>query len=89
MPLDLDPTKPVVGKIEIVLYMGDEGIGTAYGLEGVSTEAAIGYLTVVTDRLREERSFEWDTCSECKRPWSEHFEEDDDQPTLYDQEEDE
>lgn len=85
MPLDIDPSTPIVGNIEIALYMSADGVDVAYGLEGVSPEAAIGYLIVVSDRLREERKYEWDTCPDCKRPWSEHGEDDE---SIYDQDED-
>lgn len=87
MALDGIPSDAtVVGKIEIALVLSGDGIGTAYGVEGMTNEAAIGYLTIVTDRLREERSLQWDTCPGCGEPWDSH--EDDDGPDLYDQEED-
>ena len=68
----------VVGNIEIALYLSDEGdVRTAYGFDGVSEEAAVGHLTVVLDRIREERLLSWDTCPSCHLPWSEHDDPDD------------
>lgn len=68
-----------MGEVTIVTYMSGDGIGTAYGVEGMSKEEAIGRLTIVLDRLREEVKLEWDTCPACKRPWSEHDEDDEEE----------
>lgn len=85
MSLELDPQTTVVGRIEIVLYLDDDGVGTTYSVDGIANEAALGYLMIVSDRIREERKYEWDTCPDCGHPWSEH----DEDPELYDQEDDE
>lgn len=80
MALNLPPNTQPVGSIEITLTMGADGVGVAYGMEGVSPEAAIGYLTVVSDRIREERRLQWDTCPGCGVPWEEHDEGEDGDP---------
>jgi hypothetical protein len=84
------PNAQQVGSIEIALYLTEDGTGTAYGLDGVTPEAAIGYLTIVTDRLREERSLQWDTCPGCGLPYDECAErgEDDDEAEDEDMEDD-
>lgn len=73
----LPPNASQVGSIEIVLYLDEDGIGTAFGYEGISKEAALGHMLVVMDRIRKEREYEWATCPDCKRPWAEHFDSDD------------
>lgn len=86
---DLPEGSQVVGRVEIVLYLEGDGVGTAYGLEGMSPEAAIGYLTVVSDRIREERRLNWDTCPGCGLPWGDHFEEDEEDDEDDDEDDDE
>lgn len=66
------PNASQIGSIEIGLFLSDDGISTAYGFEGMTKEAAIGYLVVVGDRMREERGLEWDTCPGCGEPWENH-----------------
>lgn len=39
--------------------MGEDGTGCAYEYDGLSPEAAIGYLTTVVDQLREEVRERW------------------------------
>jgi hypothetical protein len=93
MQLDIDPDLAVVGTVQIALSMGEDSLDVVYGFDGMSLDAAIGYMTVVLDRMREERKYEWATCPGCKRPWSEHYDDDEDDeedgPELYDQDEDE
>lgn len=48
-----------IGSVAISVFTGPDGIGFAYGYEGLTPEAAVGYLTVTTDRLRNERAFDW------------------------------
>lgn len=67
-----------IASIEVGIYFTEHGEHVAYGLDGLSPEAAIGYLTVVQDRLREERSYQWNTCPGCGEPWSDHFDDEDD-----------
>lgn len=52
------------GRITVRTMLGSEGTGTAFESEGVSTEAAIGYLTVVIDRLRDQAAANWDQDTE-------------------------
>lgn len=48
-----------IGNISISLFIGEDGVSFAYGYEGVAREAAIGYLTVVLDRVRDEVALDW------------------------------
>lgn len=57
---------PIVGRIEIALTLHDDGVGQAYGLDGVEPAAAIGYLMVTIDRLREECAALWDSDEELE-----------------------
>lgn len=75
---DLPTGVTVVGSLEVVLYMSEEGLGVAHGYEGMGKEAAIGYLTVVSDRLREEVRLQWDRCPGCGERWDDHFDQEDD-----------
>ena len=62
MALEIDDTTTVVGRIEVAVILKDGGeYGIAYGVEDLSLDAAIGHLMVVTDRMRDERRYEWDT----------------------------
>lgn len=56
----------------ITLNVADEGLSTSIDYDGMTIDAAIGYLTTASDRLRKEREYSWDTCAECQRPWAEH-----------------
>jgi len=40
--------------------MGEDGTGCAYEYDGLSPEAAIGYLTTVIDQLRDEVKERWE-----------------------------
>lgn len=71
------PTK--IGSINVGLYLSEGGIDVSYSFDGVTKDAAIGYLTVVTDRMREERKYEWSTCPECREPWASHHHMNDDE----------
>lgn len=65
-------------------YLDEDGEHkTAYDIDGMSIEAALGYLVAVSDRIREEKKFDWDTCPHCKEPWEDH-----DGPGVYDQDDD-
>jgi hypothetical protein len=79
----LPPEATTVGSIEILLYLDNDGIGTAYGFEGVAPEAALGYMTIVMDRIREERSFQWDTCPGCGEPMASHGDQDEEDDDYY------
>lgn len=68
----------VFGSLKIVVTMSNDGPAISYGLEDMTPESAIGYLTVVTDRLREECSLKWQTCPGCVEDWESHFEDEDD-----------
>lgn len=73
MQIELPENATIVGSVIVVQYLDSEGeFKTAYDSEGVSDEAAIGFLTTVCDRLRAEASYRWETCPDCNRPWSEH-----------------
>lgn len=48
-----------VGNIHISVVMGEEGLATAFTIDNVSREAAIGHLTIVLDRLRQGASLTW------------------------------
>jgi hypothetical protein len=50
MPQESDLT--IVGRINVFVVLHDDGTHTAFNLEDVSAEAAVGYLQVVQDRLR-------------------------------------
>lgn len=77
--IGLPPEATVVGTIEVAVYLDGSGsLQTAYGFEGMDKDAAIGKLLVTTDRMRKEREYEWGTCPDCKRPWAEHFEDEED-----------
>lgn len=81
MALDLPDTSTVVSSFEVANVITEDGdTAVSFGYEGMSIESVIGLLTVVLDRLREERRFEWDTCPECHEPWATHegFEDDED-----------
>lgn len=80
MPLDgLPEDVAVTGTIQIAITLGAGGTGLSYGFDGITTEAAIGYLTVILDRLRQERSLQWDHCPGCGQPWAEHDFDDDEE----------
>lgn len=68
------PTK--VGSIKIDLLLTADGISVGYSFDSINKDTAIGYMTTVLDRLREERKYEWDTCPECRNSWASHFEAD-------------
>lgn len=71
MALEIDESILVVGQIEIALIIDKSGdTGKVYGFEGMSVDEAIGHMTVVLDRLREERSYQWDSCA-CGHSWDE------------------
>lgn len=70
---------PKIAEINIELYLSGAGVSTAYGYEGLTLDAAIGHITVVLDRMREERKLQWDTCPGCGLPWAEHFEPEEDE----------
>jgi hypothetical protein len=57
---DLPPDCTEIGSVAISVFTGPEGLGFAYGYDGLTPEAAIGYLVVTTDRLREERKYDWE-----------------------------
>lgn len=57
---DLPDDCTEIGNVLISVFTGPDGIGFAYGFQGLTPEAAIGYLIVTTDRLRNERGYEWD-----------------------------
>lgn len=79
MQLDGPPTDvPQIGKIEIYLFLAEGGIEIGFGMDQVTEEAAIGYLTVVQDRLREIVKYQWGSCPGCNKPWAEHDTPDDD-----------
>jgi hypothetical protein len=81
MALDVDSSANTrVGTIEIGIYLAGEGQSVSYGIEGMNKDQAIGYLTTVLDRVRDERRYEWATCPECKEPWASHFAVGDDDP---------
>lgn len=67
-----------MGHINVATYLRDGGaLGVAYDIDGMSKEEAIGRLTVILDRLREEVKYEWPTCPECLNPWADHFDPED------------
>jgi len=49
-----------VGAISISLFMGSEGLDYGYGIEGLSKEAALGYLQAVADNIRSDCAMDWD-----------------------------
>jgi len=66
-PPQIPDDAPQIGSIDIALWLNEHGVGISYELDGVSQEAAIGYLTVVVDRLRRA----------CQDDWEEQEEEED------------
>lgn len=50
-----------VASVHISVGMGEDGTGCAYEYDGLSPEAAIGYLTTVVDQLRQEVRDRWDS----------------------------
>lgn len=52
---------PEMGYVLISVGMDEDGEGMAYEVEGISPEAAVGYLTVLTDLLRDQMRFQWYT----------------------------
>lgn len=75
-----------VGSIQIDLLLTSDGINVAYAFDGINKDTAIGYLTSVLDRMREERKYEWDTCPECYNPWASHFASDEEEDEYLDEE---
>lgn len=51
----------VVGSVTISVILKSDGTRTHFQLDGLSPEAAIGHITVVSDRLREIVASGWDT----------------------------
>ena len=75
-----DTTTVVTGTVVIDVVLKSDGeFGTSYGLDGLSKEAALGHLLAVSDRIRKEIEFSWDTCAECGRPWEAHIDPDEDE----------
>lgn len=70
----LTDTAVETGRITIQIMLGQHGSGMAYDLEGLTPEAAIGYLVALTDRIRDNRRFSWDDgcgdpdCENCNPP---------------------
>lgn len=56
---DLPEDVTEIGAISISLFMGSDGIDYGYGMEGLSKEAALGYLQAVADRIRADCSMDW------------------------------
>lgn len=54
-----------VGSVHIAVGMGEDGTGCAYEYDGLSPEAAIGYVTTVLDQLREEVRGRWDAARDA------------------------
>lgn len=54
--------------------MGEDGTGCAYEYDGLSPEAAIGYVTTVLDQLREEVRDRWETARNANFQFSVHLE---------------
>lgn len=80
MPLDLPESTAVLGSIEIALVLKDDGdTGMVYGYDGVNATEAIGYLTVVLDRMREQERLAWGDCPVCGDPLDEHDLDEDDE----------
>jgi hypothetical protein len=50
---------PVVGTITIEVVLNENGTAPQFSYDGMSPENAIGYLTVVKDRLREVVARDW------------------------------
>lgn len=50
---------PETGFILVSVGLDEGGIAMAYRYDGLSPEAAIGYLTTVTDLMRDEVRFAW------------------------------
>lgn len=70
----------IIGTVTIINYLDGEGeLKTAYDVDGISDEAALGYMLTVSDRVREQIKYNWDTCPDCGRPWDEHGEEDEEE----------
>ena len=66
LPDDLIQT----GAIHIYVVMGSAGTGTSFTYEDtMSLESAIGHVTVVLDRLKEEAAAKWDHCPGCGEPY--------------------
>lgn len=74
----LPESATIVGTIHITHYIDEDGeFATGFDVEGVSDEAALGFMVTVSDRIRETVKYKWETCPECSRPWSEHFDDED------------
>jgi hypothetical protein len=79
LAIDLPENSVEMSRIEVAVYLKGESRGTAFSIDGMSKEEAIGRLTTILDRLREEIKYEWPTCPECLEPWSSHFDPEDDE----------
>lgn len=56
---------PEIGFIRISTRLAEgERVGTHVEFEGVSAEQAIGHLTLVLDRMKEEASYSWNAEAE-------------------------
>lgn len=50
---------PETGFVLISVGLDEDGIAMAYKFDGLSPESAIGYLTTVTDLMRDDVRFAW------------------------------
>jgi hypothetical protein len=50
---------PEVASIRISIGLAEDGQGTGWSVDGMSDEAAIGYLTSITDLLRAKVAHAW------------------------------
>lgn len=64
-PLDeLPDDVTALGTITVTLYMNDVGTSFGYLLDGMSREAALGYLIAVSDRIRDDIKYDWSDSGE-------------------------
>ncbi len=74
-----------VGSVHISVLLDEDGTAPAFELTDLSTAEAIGYVTVVLDRLRREAMSSWSDitddleCPHCGEPYIEKDSEDDDE----------
>ncbi len=57
---------PEVASIRISVGLEESGTGTGYAVEGMSSEAAIGYLTTIADKLRAQVANSWEDAQSDK-----------------------
>lgn len=66
-------TDQTYASIKIDLLLDEEGdLAVNFEVDGMPVAAALGYLTVVSDRLRELEKHDWPTCAKCHEPMDDH-----------------